>query len=161
MTSGTAGEPRPASTGINRQQFHRATFGEGILHSHRSLTHRGSVASFARTAQLSPGEVTPLVMRVETAAAAVGRDPATLHIVCRGTLRPYDAPQRLRRARGEFLADLKSPRGHGGASPAGCSRRSVSSVWAPGAHEPAAAQSHCQLLFTIKETGANGVKSWL
>ena len=38
-------------------------------------------------------EVTPLVMRVKTAAAAAGRDPATLHIVCRGTLRLYDAPQ--------------------------------------------------------------------
>jgi len=46
---------------------------------------------------------------------------------------------RLRRERGEVLADLKPSRGYGAASPAGCSRRSVSSVSASWAHEPAAA----------------------
>jgi probable F420-dependent oxidoreductase len=37
--------------------------------------------------------VTPLVAQVREAAAAAGRDPATLHIVCRGTYRVHEAPQ--------------------------------------------------------------------
>jgi alkanesulfonate monooxygenase SsuD/methylene tetrahydromethanopterin reductase-like flavin-dependent oxidoreductase (luciferase family) len=37
--------------------------------------------------------VVPLVRDVRAAAAALGRDPATLHIVCRGTYRVHEAPQ--------------------------------------------------------------------
>ena len=37
--------------------------------------------------------VAPLVREVREAAAARGRDPASLHIVCRGSYRLHDAPQ--------------------------------------------------------------------
>jgi alkanesulfonate monooxygenase SsuD/methylene tetrahydromethanopterin reductase-like flavin-dependent oxidoreductase (luciferase family) len=37
--------------------------------------------------------VAPLVQEVRDAAAARGRDPAALHIVCRGTYRLHDRPQ--------------------------------------------------------------------
>ena len=38
-------------------------------------------------------EVRPLVKEIKAAAESAGRDPATLQIVCRGTLRPHDTPQ--------------------------------------------------------------------
>ncbi len=37
--------------------------------------------------------VAPLVQEVREAAVARGRDPAGLHIVCRGSYRLHDAPQ--------------------------------------------------------------------
>jgi alkanesulfonate monooxygenase SsuD/methylene tetrahydromethanopterin reductase-like flavin-dependent oxidoreductase (luciferase family) len=37
--------------------------------------------------------VAPLVAEVKDAAAALGKDPAKLHIVCRGTYRVHDRPQ--------------------------------------------------------------------
>ena len=37
--------------------------------------------------------VAPLVREVREAAAAIGKDPAKLHIVCRGTYRVHDTPQ--------------------------------------------------------------------
>jgi alkanesulfonate monooxygenase SsuD/methylene tetrahydromethanopterin reductase-like flavin-dependent oxidoreductase (luciferase family) len=37
--------------------------------------------------------VAPLVREVREAAAARGRDPDTLHIVCRGSYRVHDRPQ--------------------------------------------------------------------
>ncbi len=39
------------------------------------------------------GEVAPLVRQIKAEAESVGRDPSTLQIVCRGTLRLYDTPQ--------------------------------------------------------------------
>ena len=38
-------------------------------------------------------DVAPLVREVKDAAAARGKDPAKLHIVCRGTYRVHDRPQ--------------------------------------------------------------------
>ena len=38
-------------------------------------------------------DVAPLVREVKDAAAARGKDPAKLHIVCRGTYRVHDTPQ--------------------------------------------------------------------
>src|SRR4029079_15217580 len=37
--------------------------------------------------------VAPLVAELRTAAERAGRDPARLQVVCRGTFRPFDAPQ--------------------------------------------------------------------
>jgi alkanesulfonate monooxygenase SsuD/methylene tetrahydromethanopterin reductase-like flavin-dependent oxidoreductase (luciferase family) len=37
--------------------------------------------------------VAPLVKEVKDAAAAFGKDPGSLHIVCRGTYRVHDTPQ--------------------------------------------------------------------
>jgi alkanesulfonate monooxygenase SsuD/methylene tetrahydromethanopterin reductase-like flavin-dependent oxidoreductase (luciferase family) len=38
-------------------------------------------------------QVAPLVKEVRAAAEAIGRDPATLHIVCRGNLNLHATPQ--------------------------------------------------------------------
>ena len=38
-------------------------------------------------------KVAPLVQEVREAATLRGRDPANLHIVCRGTYRVHDTPQ--------------------------------------------------------------------
>jgi hypothetical protein len=37
--------------------------------------------------------VAPLVRQVREAAAAFGKDPSTLHVVCRGSYRVHDEPQ--------------------------------------------------------------------
>lgn len=38
-------------------------------------------------------QVAPLVREIKAAAEAVGRDPSTINVVCRGTLRLYSTPQ--------------------------------------------------------------------
>jgi len=38
-------------------------------------------------------DVGPLIARIRAAAEKAGRDPASLHVVCRGSFRIHDAPQ--------------------------------------------------------------------
>jgi len=38
-------------------------------------------------------DVGPLIARIRAAAEKAGRDPARLHVVCRGSFRIHDAPQ--------------------------------------------------------------------
>jgi alkanesulfonate monooxygenase SsuD/methylene tetrahydromethanopterin reductase-like flavin-dependent oxidoreductase (luciferase family) len=53
-------------------------------------------------------EVRPLIARIRAAADKAGRDPASLHVVCRGSFRVQDTPQGPdRRALWGTLAEIR------------------------------------------------------
>ena len=53
-------------------------------------------------------DVRPLIARIRAAADKAGRDPASLHVVCRGTFKVHEAPQGPgRRALFGTLAEIR------------------------------------------------------